>query len=266
MKDPFLLQKMPLMGHLQELRQRLLWCLLLFVGHTIVCYIFAQDILVFLTRPLAALFEGQIGRRFIYTGLTEAFMSYLKAACFAGLCLSCPWWAFHLWRFISQGLYPEEQRSYRWFFLLVPVLFFTGATLAYTVVCPCAWKFFLSFESTQGLVPLQFEARISEYLGLMLKLMSVFGLGFQLPIILALCVLFRLISLSILKQCRKYAFLIITVVAALITPPDLISPLGLILPMYGLYEMTLFALSYKERSSTTARLEKKNDIDIDGSF
>lgn len=242
------LPRMVLFDHLVELRRRLLWSMAAFVVLTCLSYIFAEEILGWLTRPLSDLFTGQAGRRFIYTGLTEAFLTYLKAACFSGICLSLPVWSYQIWRFIAPGFYQQERTQYRLFFLFSPVLFFLGVALAYTVICPLAWKFFLSFESAHLSVPLQFEARISEYVALMLKLMTVFGLGFQLPIVLALCVAFRLVRLQTLKAYRKYAFLIITVVAALITPPDLISPISLIVPMYALYEITLWCLQRFEKS------------------
>lgn len=196
-------------------------------------------------RPLTQILRHEQGRRFIYTHLSEAFMTYLKTSFFGACVLASPIWAYHLWKFVQPALYAREKHVYSVAFIMIPVLFMGGAALAYYGVCPLAWRFFLSFEATKFLdIPMQFEAKISEYLSLTLKLMVTFGVSFQLPIVLSLLVAFRLISVETLKKARKYAFLTITTVAAILTPPDLISPFGLIIPVYGLYEITLVWLSW----------------------
>jgi sec-independent protein translocase protein TatC len=239
---------LPLWVHLIELRTRLIYCLSLFFIFFCIAYFFSEKILALLARPLTTLFGADEGRRFIYTSLSEAFLTYLKASCFAACVASTPFWAFQIWQFTKPALNKEEGRYYRMACTMVPVLFIAGACMAYFAVCPLAWRFFLSFESSSLLqVPLRFEAKMSEYLALMLKLMTVFGLGFQLPVVLGVLVGLNIVSLDTLKQGRKYAFLAITVIAALVTPPDLISPLGLIVPMYSLYEGVIAWLSWAQR-------------------
>lgn len=234
-----------LFDHLVELRSRLFWSFGTFFVALGVAYPFSERILGYLARPLTQLFLNQQGRRFIYTHLSEAFMAYLKTAFFTACLLACPIWAYHIWQFVKPALLPHERRFYQVIFLMIPLLFMGGAALAYYGICPMAWRFFLSFEATKFLdIPMQFEAKISEYLGLTLKLMTTFGLSFQLPILLSILVAFKVLHIETLKKGRKYAFLIMTIIAAIITPPDLISPFGLILPVYGLYELTLLWLSW----------------------
>jgi sec-independent protein translocase protein TatC len=242
-ESEFIPKKVHLWDHLCELRQRLIYGIIIFLIFFVISYIFSEHILNFLTQPLIKFFQGR-NRRFIYTHLTEAFSTYLMAAFCSACFLSLPFWAFQIWRFVCPAFHPKTISFYRNIFLMIPALFALGAAVSYYVVCPCAWKFFLSFESGHILsIPLQFEAKISEYIGITLKLIIVFGLCFQLPIVLSLLVAFKIVSLNTLKAKRKYAFLWITIIAAIITPPDLISPMGLILPVYGLYEGMLLWLS-----------------------
>lgn len=231
----------PLLEHLIELRLRLIYALLALGGGIIVCYPFTSYIFQFLTEPLwQAMGEGE-GRRIIYTGLTEAFVTYLKLAFFGGFIITFPFILWQFWLFISPGLYVQERKIIWPFLFTSPLLFLMGASLAYYVVCPWAWQFFLSFEmpaSSTGL-SLELEARMSEYLSLMLKLILAFGLCFQLPLLVLGFFKVGIINLESLRRQRKYAFLIIVIVAAIITPPDLISPLSLIIPLYALYEISI---------------------------
>jgi sec-independent protein translocase protein TatC len=170
---------------------------------------------------------------------------------FGGFILTFPFIVWQLWLFVGPGLYDHERRAIWPFLLTSPLLFLMGASLAYYVVCPWAWQFFLSFEmraSSTGL-SLQLEARMSEYLALIMKLIMAFGICFQLPLFILGLFKLGIISLETLKRQRKYAFLIIVIVAAIITPPDIISPLGLILPLYALYEIsiTLVKISLKRK-------------------
>lgn len=231
----------PLLEHLLELRQRLIYSLLALGIAVGVSYPFAPTIFQFLTEPLWHAMGEEVGRRLIYTGLTEAFLTYLKLSFFAGIMLAFPYLLWQAWMFVGPGLYDHEKRAIWPTLIASPLLFLAGASLAYYVVCPWAWQFFLSFEmpsSTQGL-SLQLEARMSEYLSLMIKLIMAFGICFQLPLILLGLSKLGILSLESLKRQRKYAFLIIVTVAALITPPDIISPLSLIIPLYTLYEFSI---------------------------
>jgi len=241
----------PLLEHLIELRIRLIYALLVFGLGIAVCYPLAPHLFQFLTEPLWQAMGEEDGRRIIYTGLTEAFLTYLKLAFFGGFILTFPFILWQLWLFVGPGLYDHERRAIWPFLLTSPLLFLMGASLAYYVVCPWAWQFFLSFEmpaSSTGL-SLQLEARMSEYLALIIKLIMAFGLCFQLPLFILGLFKLGIISLEMLKRQRKYAFLIIVIVAAIITPPDIISPLSLIIPLYALYEIsiTLVKISLKRK-------------------
>lgn len=237
----------PLLEHLIELRRRLVYSLCaLSIG--IVCsYPFAPLLFSFLTDPLKNIIGAE--RHLIYTGLTEAFFTYLKISVFSGFVLSFPFILWQGWLFIGPGLYRQEKRAFLSLVMISPLLFLAGAALAYYVVCPWAWEFFLSFEipPAPNRLSLHLEARMSEYLSLILKLILAFGICFQLPLVLIGMVKLRLISLETLQHNRKYAFLLIVVLAAIITPPDLISPLSLIIPLYGLYEMSINIIKFISR-------------------
>lgn len=235
--------------HLIELRRRLIYALLAFGIGVAVCYPFAPYIFTFLCEPLWQAMAEEAGRRLIYTGLTEAFLTYLKLAFFGGFILAFPMILWQLWLFIGPGLYDHEKKLIWPFLIATPLLFFMGASLAYYVVCPMAWKFFLSFEmprSSNGL-SLQLEARMSEYLSLIIKLVLAFGLCFQLPLLILGLAHLGVLTLESLKSKRKYAFLIIVVIAAVATPPDIITPLSLIIPLYSLYEISIGLLQISLR-------------------
>lgn len=239
----------PFLEHLVELRRRLIYALIALCLGVAVCYPLSPHIFKFLIEPLWQAMGEEEGRRLIYTGLTEAFLTYLKLAFFGGIVLAFPIILWQLWLFIGPGLYDHEKKLIWPFLITSPLLFFMGASLAYYVVCPWAWQFFLSFEipTTPNGLPIQLEARMSEYLSLIIKLILAFGFCFQLPLFIIGLANLGFLSLESLKRKRKYAFLIIVIVAAVITPPDLISPLSLIIPLYTLYEISIGLLKISLR-------------------
>jgi sec-independent protein translocase protein TatC len=183
-------REMPLLDHLVELRNRLVYSAIAIIVGFLVCYAFADDIYDFLVRPLAQIYEsmGYTDRRMIYTGLTEAFFTYVKVAFWAGTFITFPFVAIQIWLFIAPGLYKNEKEAFLPFLAATPVLFFAGGAFVYYFIFPLAWRFFLSFETAPGpdALPIQLEARVGEYLDLVMKLIFAFGLAFQMPVALTL--------------------------------------------------------------------------------
>lgn len=247
--DPAQAVTAPLAGHLAELRKRLLWVFAaMFVG-TGICFLFVEQIYGFLVQPLADSMGPLDNQRLIYTGLTEAFFTYLKVAFFAGVFLTFPVLLAQLWLFIAPGLYKNEKRAFLPFLVATPILFFAGGAVVYCGVIPMAWPFFLSFQSTgaETALPIQLEARVSEYLDLIMTLIFAFGLCFQLPVLLTLLGKAGIVSAQGLASKRKYAIIIVFAVAAFLTPPDVISQIGLAIPILALYELSIFLVRLAEK-------------------
>ena len=242
-------REMPLLDHLVELRNRLIYACAALLAGFLVCYFFAEEIYAFLVRPLADIYQGQAGRRMIYTGLTEAFFTYLKVSFWAGAFLSFPVIASQLWMFIAPGLYRNEKKAFLPFLVATPVLFFLGGAVAYYLVFPLAWRFFIGFETPggDGMLPIELEARVAEYLSLVMKLIFAFGLSFQLPVALTLMGRVGLVSSESLARNRKYAIVGVFAAAAVLTPPDVISQIGLGVPILLLYEISIIAVRMVER-------------------
>ncbi len=255
-EDPIDDKPMPLLEHLVELRTRLLWSMGAFMICFAFCYYFSRPIYSFLVQPLADILvsKGQ-NRRLIYTALYEAFFTYLRVAFFGAAFVSFPVVASQVYMFVAPGLYRSEKRAFLPFLLATPVLFLAGAALAYYFIFPAAWTFFLSFESSDGAggLPVQLEAKVSEYLSLVMKLIFAFGLAFQLPVLLTLLAKVGIVSSSSLRKYRRYAYVGMFVVAAIITPPDIITQTGLAIPLILLYELSI----------VTARMVETKPVDAD---
>lgn len=247
------MEKSSILEHLLELRNRLIKSVLFFLVAFVVAYVFAEEIYAFLVQPLADLTHGE-GRRMIFTGLAEGFFTYIKLALFAGFILAFPFLAAQGYMFLAPGLYKNERGFLIPFLVLAPALFACGAAIVYYYIMPLAWAFFLQFETVgvDGSLPIQMEARISEYLSLVMHLIIGFGLAFQLPIILLLLAKTGVIDAEFLAKRRKYAVVIIIIMAAILTPPDVISQLGLAGILYALYEISILAIKIVARKKDNA--------------
>jgi sec-independent protein translocase protein TatC len=245
---------MPLLEHLIELRQRLIWSMLAFLVAFGACYFFSKEIYGFLVRPLADILSGQGGgeRRMIYTALTEAFFTHMKVAAFAAAFLCFPIWAAQLWGFVAPGLYKHEKQAFFPFLIATPVLFAMGASLVYFVIMPMAWKFFISFESTEGGLPIQLEAKVGEYLSLVMTLIMAFGMAFQMPVLLTLLARVGLLTSQGLVEKRRFAIVGVFIFAAIVTPPDMVSQIALAVPMVVLYEISIISSRWAERKRAEA--------------
>ncbi|HBN22791.1 MAG TPA: twin-arginine translocase subunit TatC [Holosporales bacterium] len=243
-------KEMPLVAHLLELRSRLLWSFLFFVVSFVVLYPFSQHLFAYLVMPLADLLANDSAageaRRLIYTGLSEAFLTYLKVTLFAAFFISFPLLAIQIWRFIMPGLYKNERKTFFIFMVATPLLFIIGVGFAFYGVIPMAWKFFLSYESSAAVTGLaiQLEARVSEYLSMTLQMMIAFGLCFQLPLILLLLAKLGVLTSRSLAEKRRYAIVLILIASAVLTPPDVLSMMGLAIPLYGLYELSILLVRF----------------------
>lgn len=248
---------MPLAGHLIELRRRLLWTFAYFIGACLICYGKSEVIFQFMVSPLFEILKGLPDRRLIYTGLPEAFVTLVKTSVFTGFLLSFPVLSYHIWRFIAPALYAHERRVFNSLIIASPALFFLGAGFAFYVVIPQAWAFFLSFESApgqgiigQGSIPIQLEARMAEYFSMLLTIVTSFALCFQLPVILYILGRLGIMTADNLRNWRKHGFIIILILSAALTPPDVISMVGLALPLYFLYEISIFFVGHAHKKRT----------------
>ena len=239
-------------SHLTELRKRLIHSFIFLIIFFIACYFFAEHLYGFLVDPYAkAVKDDDINRRLIFTALQETFLTYLKISFFTAFFITCPFILTQIWKFIAPGLYKHEKIAILPYLILTPILFFLGGILVYYLIMPLAIKFFLSFESS-GLstnLPIQLEAKVNEYLSLVMKLIFAFGLSFQLPVVLSLLARIGVVDSQFLKERRKYVVVIIFAAAALLTPPDPVTQIGLAIPLLLLYELSIISVKFIEKKN-----------------
>lgn len=248
----------PLLDHLIELRARLVRCLLALVVCFLVSLYFVDPILGFLVQPLKQAFpdgEGQL----IFTKLYDIFFVELKVALFAGFCLSFPVIANQLWAFVAPGLYAREKRAFLPFLLATPVLFLLGATMAYYLVMPVAFTWFLSFQGEAGGLKVEALPTASEYLGLVMQFILAFGMSFLLPVLVLLLHRAGIVSYDQLTKARRYIIVLIVTIAAIVTPPDPGSQLLLAIPLYLLFEGAMLIMRLSERKSRGKKTPPETD-------
>ena len=245
-------------SHLVELRTRLLNSLIFIFLIFIVSYIFAEHIYNFLVDPYANAVKNTDGsRRLIFTALHETFITYIKVAFFSAIFLGSPVLLIQIYKFIAPGLYNNEKKAILPYLVSTPILFLLGGLLVYYLVMPLAIKFFLSFETlgSNTTLPIQLEAKVNEYLSLIMRLIFAFGISFQLPILLNLLARIGVVNSDYLKKRRRYVIVIIFALAAILTPPDPITQVGLAIPLLLLYELSIFTVKFTERKKEKENLE-----------
>ena len=241
--------------HLTELRSRLVKSIIYLFIFFIICYFFAENIYSFLVEPYAeAVKDDEVNRRLIFTALHETFITYLKVAFFAAMFISSPIILTQLWKFIAPGLYKNEKKALLPYLIATPTLFLLGGMLVYYLVMPLAIKFFLSFETSAQIssLPIQLEAKVNEYLSLIMRLIFAFGISFQLPVLLSLLARVGFLDSEYLKKRRKYVVVIIFAAAAILTPPDPITQIGLGIPLLILYELSILSVKIIEKNKKDA--------------
>jgi sec-independent protein translocase protein TatC len=236
----------PLLDHLVELRKRLIWSFVALFAAFAVCFYFADRIFAFLAQPLVRAFPAGEGR-LIYTKLYEAFFVEVRVAFFAAFFFAFPVIANQIWAFVAPGLYSKEKRAFLPFLIATPILFTLGGALAYYVVMPTAFHFFLSFQGNLGGIEQEALPSIGEYLSLVMHFILAFGIAFLLPVLLMLMERAGLVTRDQLKRGRRYAILGAFVIAAVATPPDVLSQFMLAVPLILLYEISLIAIWFTER-------------------
>ena len=241
--------------HLTELRSRLVKSIIYLFIFFIICYFFAENIYGFLLAPYAeAVKDDEVSRRMIFTALHETFITYLKVAFFAAMFVTSPIILTQIWKFVAPGLYKNEKKALLPYLIATPTLFLFGGMLVYYLIMPLAIKFFLSFETSAQLsnLPIQLEAKVNEYLSLIMRLIFAFGISFQLPVLLSLLARVGFVDSQYLKKRRKYVIIIIFIVAAILTPPDPITQIGLGIPLLILYELSILSVKLMEKKKNNA--------------
>lgn len=249
----------PLISHLIELRQRLIWSLIGLAIATTICFYFAGDIFNILLVPYERASGENEEVKLIFTAPQEFFFTKLKIALFGGICIAFPVIATQLYKFIAPGLYRNERSAFLPYIIATPVLFILGGCVVYFIVMPLAMGFFIGTQQTpeEGGAIIELLPRVSEYLGLIMTLILAFGFCFQLPVALTLMARVGLASSEGLKQKRKYAVVGVFAVAAFLTPPDIISQVGLAIPTLLLYEIAIFSVRMVEKKEAEERAARE---------
>ena len=252
-KDELAGSEAPLMDHLVELRNRLIRAIIVIFALLVVFFFFTQAILEFLIEPYRSAYLSVVPHgaqqvipedfKLIYTAPQELFFTQLNVAFFAAIFVGFPYLALEVYGFVAPGLYKKERHAFVPYLIATPVFFFMGGLLVYYAVLPMAMRFFLSMQTAD----IEMLVQVSEYLGLAMTLILAFGVCFQLPVVLTLLAQIELVSAKALGHGRRYAVVGILIFAAFITPPDPVSQIGLAVPMYLLYELSIWSVKMIEK-------------------
>lgn len=226
--------------HLGELRVRLIYCAYILIVATAVCYGFSEKIFDFIRAPIQPyLSNGGL----IYTGPLDKFMAHIKISFVGGVIVSCPLWLYQVWMFVAPGLFSKEKKYSLGFIGSGTILFFLGSAFSYWVVLPMAFHFLMNFGGSVDKPMIS----IDQYLGFFTQMCLMFGVSFELPLIISILGMLGLVSQKFLKEKRRYAVMTLAILSAIITPPDLMSMIMMLIPMLALYELGVIMVGFFER-------------------
>ncbi len=243
------LKEYPLLEHLTELKKRVVFCLVVFLFSFVLCYSFHNEIYNFITNPLVnVLKKHSINNVFIYTGIMENFTSTLSLVFSMSVFMSVPFWLVQIWLFILPALYDDEQRKVFMYFILVPVCFLLGVLFCYFFILPIIFNFFIGFDlASNRIMPALLQAKITDYIDMIVSFFYIFGFAFLMPIFLVFVNKIGLISNEVFVKNRKFAIVGIFIASAILTPPDVLSQIILAVPLVLMYELVIFLTKNKTK-------------------
>lgn len=238
------MEEKSLIDHLRDLRSAVVYSIIYIILGMCVAWVYKEELFDIVRQPISPYLKASNGG-LVYTNIMESFMAYVKVAFVGGVVISCPLWLHQIWRFISPALYKEEKKSALLFIFFGTVLFVAGILFAYFAVYPFMFEFLLGFGSDKD----QAMIKISEYLGFFVQTTLLFGLAFEMPLILTILGILGFVSAKFLKEHRRYAVLFLSIASAVLTPPDPLSMIMMLVPLYTLYELSIFSVQYLEKKS-----------------